>query len=101
MDLNEFLKWLLSSGGIIIALSWICERWAWFKALASEKKEWLFFGLTAVVWAATYAIVTYVPVAVLATISPWFLGISGLFLSIVVGKLFHQVDKAGKSNPQG
>lgn len=97
MDMNEFLKWLLSSGGIIIALSWICERWTWFKAQSSQKKEWLFFGLTAVVWAVTYAIVTYVPVAVIDAISPWFLGISGLFVSVIIGKLFHETDKLGKT----
>ena len=99
MEINEFLKWLLGSGGVVIAVSWICERWAWFKALASNKKEWIFFGITAAIWAATYAVVTYVPATVLAAIAPWFMGVSGLFVTVIVGKLFHQADKAGK--PQG
>jgi hypothetical protein len=96
MGINEVLQWLLGSGGVVIAVSWICERWAWFQAKASNVKEWLFFGFTAIVWAGAYAVVTYVPQTILAVIQPWFLGISGLFVVVIVGKLFHQADKVGR-----
>lgn len=96
MGINEVLQWLLGSGGVVIAVSWIVERWAWFQAKAANVKEWLFFGFTAIVWVAAYLVVTYVPATVIAAIQPYFLGVSGLFITVVVGKLFHQADKLGR-----
>lgn len=93
MELNEFLQWLLTSGGIIIAVSWMVERMAWFQLLNSDKKEWSFFGMTAVVWVLSYLTVNFVPAGVLEAISPYFAGVSGLFITVVVGKLFHKADK--------
>jgi hypothetical protein len=93
MGLSEFLQWLVGSGGAVIAASWIFERIPWFQAKTSEFKEWFFFGVVSVFWAGAYAVVTYVPANVIAAIQPWFLGVSTLFLVVVVGKLFHKIDK--------
>ena len=93
MGINEFFQWLVSSGGTVIVASWILERVAWFQTKTADFKEWFFFGATSVIWAAAYAVVTYVPQEVLTAIQPWFLGISGLFVVSVVGKLFHKADK--------
>ena len=94
MGINELLQWLVGSGGTVIAASWILERIAWFQTKSAQFKEWFFFGVVSALWAASYAVVTYVPQTVLAAIQPWFLGISGLFVVVVVGKLFHKADKA-------
>lgn len=94
MGLSEFLQWLVGSGGAIIAASWILERIPWFQAKTAEFKEWFFFAVTAVLWAGAYSVVTYVPQSVIAAVQPWFLGISGLFAAVVIGKLFHKADKA-------
>ncbi len=94
MGVNEFLQWLLGSGGTVIAASWILERIPWFQAKTAEFKEWFFFGVVSVIWALAYAITTYVPTTIITAIQPWFLGISGLFVVVVVGKLFHKADKA-------
>lgn len=93
MDINEFLQWLVGSGGTIIIASWIFERIPWFQSKTVQFKEWFFFGVVSVLWAGSYAVITYVPQAILTTLQPWFLGISSLFVAVVVGKLFHKVDK--------
>jgi hypothetical protein len=93
MGLKEFLQWLIGSGGSVIALSWLFERWSWFQSKASNFKEWFFFGVVSAVWCAAYAVVNYVPAGVIEAIQPWFLGVSGLFVVVVVGRLFHKADK--------
>ncbi len=94
MDIKEFLQWLVGSGGAVMAASWIFERVAWFQEKTAEFKEWFFFGAVSVIWALAYTVVTYVPQEVLTAIQPWFLGVSGLFVVVVIGKLFHKADKA-------
>jgi hypothetical protein len=96
MNLNDFLIWLVGSGGAVIAASWIFERIPWFVAKTADFKEWFFFGVVSIIWAGAYAVLTYVPADIIAAIQPWFLGISGLFVTVVVGKIFHKADKIDK-----
>ena len=75
MEINEFLQWVVGSGGAVIIGSWIAERVPWFQMLPAEKKEYSFFGFVSLIWVAVY------------------LGISGLFVVVILGKLFHKADK--------
>jgi hypothetical protein len=84
----------LSTGGTIAAASWILERIAWFQKQTADAKEWLFFGIAAVLNVGAYLALTYVPTTIIDQITPYFLILSGLFITVVVGKMFHQVDKA-------
>jgi hypothetical protein len=93
MDINQFLQWLLGSGGSIIAASWILERIGKFQAQTPDIKEWIFFGLSAIFSVGSYLVITFVPAEIIAAIGPYFLIVSGLFVTIVVGKMFHSVDK--------
>ena len=93
MSVTDFLSWLLASGGSVSAASWILERMAWFQAKAPDVKEWIFFGVSSVISVVAYLVVNYVPVEVLNAIAPYFLMISGIFISVIIGKMFHKVDK--------
>ena len=93
MEINEFLQWLLASGGVTIVGSWIAERIPQFQVLEAKVKEMVFFGFVSVIWVAAYLVLNYVPQEVIEAIAPYFLGVSGLFVSIVVGKMFHRIDK--------
>ena len=95
MSIQEFLKWLVASGGAVIGASWILERIPWFTSKPANFKEWFFFGVVSVIWVLAYIVTTYVSPAILEALSPYFLGISGLFIAIVVGKMFHKADKIG------
>ena len=93
MDVMEFLKWLFGSAGSIMAASWVLERIPWFQAQVSDVKEWLFFALSAVFSISSYLVITYVPVATLNMIAPYFTIVSGLFFTIIISKMFHSIDK--------
>jgi hypothetical protein len=97
MSVNEFLQWLLGSGGAIIASSWILERVKWFQNQASDVKEWVFFGLASVFSVGAYLVVTYVSPNILNMIAPYFLIVGGVFLTVIIGKKFHETDKANKA----
>ena len=95
MDIQAFLKWLLASGGSVSAASWILERIPWFQGLTPDGKEWTFFGVASGISVASYLVTTYVPTDVLSAIAPYFLLVSGVFITTIVGKMFHKVDKKG------
>jgi hypothetical protein len=93
MELKEFLVWLASGGGGIIAASWLLERWTWFQAKASEIKELILWGCATILSIGGYALASYLPEATIDAIAPYFFIVSSVFLTVVIGKLFHRVDK--------
>jgi hypothetical protein len=93
MELKEFLVWLASGGGGIIAASWLLERWVWFQAKTSEIKELILWGSSTVLAVGSYALVNYLPEATLLAIAPYFYIVSGVFITVVIGKTFHKIDK--------
>ena len=101
MTIDAFLSWFLTSGGSIITASWILERVAWFKLQSPDVKEYLFFGLSAVLSVLAYVVVTFVPAEILAQIAPYFVIISGTFVTVIVGKRFHETDKNNSASIKG
>lgn len=98
MTLTDFLIWLVG-GGSIIGISWVFERIAWYQSLTSNAKQWVFFGACTVVSVAAYAVQTYVPVASLETLAPWFQIVAGLFIALFLGNQFHEKDKDASKTP--
>jgi len=96
LDIKAFLQWLVGGGGSILAVSWLLERMAWFQALNSDRKDYTIFGFAVIVGCGALAVVTYVPAAVLAAISPFFLVVSTIFVTVFIAKVFHQADKISK-----
>jgi hypothetical protein len=93
MTINEFLQWLFASGGAIMAASWIMERIPKFHDLVAEVKEMILFASSSVISVSAYLIFTYVSPEILAAIAPYFTIIGGLFVTIIIGKIFHKIDK--------
>lgn len=91
--MNEFFSWILLSGGSISVVSFLVERVEKFQMLLPEQKEYVFFGLSAVVAVGAYLVMNFVPVEILALVDPYFKIVAGLFSTIIVSKMFHSADK--------
>lgn len=93
MEFKDFLVWILNSGGAVIVMSWLCERWVWFQAKASDTKQMIFFILSAVLALSAYVILNYVPAAALSAVAPFWSILQGLFVTIFLGQMFHKASK--------
>lgn len=92
-DLATFLKWLMGGPGSIMAVSWLLERMKWFQALPPDGKDWTIFTAATLVGGSAYAVVMFVPAAVLTAIAPFFLIVSSIFVLVFIAKAFHRADK--------
>jgi hypothetical protein len=92
MALTDFLVWLVA-GGSLIAVSWLFERFAWFQNVSSAARENIMFVVCAALSCGAYAVQTYVPVATLDLLAPWFGIIAAVFGMIFISKGFHALDK--------
>ena len=93
MNINDFLQWVVGGGGAVIVGSWLAERFPWFQNQLPDKKEWIFFGFTSIIWVAVYLVLNYMPKEFIDMLSPYFMGVSGLFVVVMLGKFFHKIDK--------
>ena len=97
MDLFMWLAWLFQSGGSVLVASWILERIpAYVDLVVAETKKYIFWGLSFLLSALAFALVTYVPREVLESIAPYFGFAYGTFAVIFLGEAFHFFDKEKK-----
>lgn len=89
---TEFISWLIFGGGSILASSFILERLAWFKALASEAKKWVAYGTASGLSIGSYVLITYAPTFVNAA-EPYFMILASIFVAIFLTNSFHKEDK--------
>jgi len=92
MELAEFLVWL-TSGGSIIAVSWLAEKSMWFQGLSKERKEYFIYAASVILSLGAYGVSTYVPAEVLAQIAPIFAILASSFASIFLGRFYHSLKK--------
>lgn len=97
MELKEFLIWLGSSGGNVVIVSWLIERWSWYQSQTKENKDYLFLGFAFLVSVAAFVVLKYVPANILNEMAPYFGMFYVTFSSIFIGKQFHKADKLPKS----
>jgi hypothetical protein len=93
MDLNSFLIFVISAGGNAIAASWILERITWYQAQSPDNKQYIFFGVAALLSVIAYSVLTYASPGVMTFIAPYFQMIGATFYAVFFGKQFHEVDK--------
>ena len=93
MEINDFLVWLMSSGGAIIAFSWIVEWVPGWQLLQSHLQELYSFLGSAVVALVAWAVLAFVPADILAAAAQPFAMVAGIFLLIYVKDSFHNVTK--------
>lgn len=92
MDLEQFLRWLVASGGSIMAVSWLLERLAWFQTLTPDHKDYTIFGASVVVGCGALAAINYIPESAVVAVAPYFLVVASIFTTVFVAKSFHRVD---------
>lgn len=96
MNLQDFLVWL-STGGALIAASWLLGQIPGYDALSEKLRQWIFFGLSLVFAGGAVAINTYVSADVLAKIAPWFLIVAFVFSAIFIQKAYMKLVEVAKS----
>ena len=87
MNLQDFLVWL-STGGALIAASWLLGQIPGYDTLTEKVRQWIFFGLSLIFAGGAVAITTYVSADMLAKIAPWFLIVAFVFSSIFIQKAY-------------
>jgi len=93
MNLNDFLNFLIYSGGSVAVMSFIAERWAWFQSLVSEKKQLYSFIGSASIAIVSYAFLTYAPAGFIEAMTPYFTILASVFGVYYLGQAFHAEDK--------
>lgn len=97
MNINEFLIYLAGGGGIVVA-SWLLERSKSFQTNTPQVRQYIFFGVSTVISIIAWAVATYVPVEVIASLTPIFTIVAANFAYIFIGQAFHKTDEVeGKS----
>ena len=92
MSFEQFLQWLIYGGGSVMAVSWILERIAAFKELASNVKQIVTFVLTALLSIGAYMLVQFAP-DFIAMASPYFSIIAVVFSMVFLKDAFHRATK--------
>jgi hypothetical protein len=90
---NEFFTWLVGSGGVIVVVSWLAERWAWYQAQTPDLKKILFIILVVLIGSGVQALQLYVPAATWALIDPWFVRVTGLIVLAAGAEGYHKLTK--------
>ena len=93
MSLTDFLLWAGSAAGAGAIANFLLARMAWYVNLSSDQKQWTFFGICAFLSTSAYAVITYVPSAVLSQIAPFFAIIASAFVTTFVGQAFNRLDR--------
>lgn len=94
LSLVGVLNFLITAGGAAIVASWILERFPAYKNMpSSDGKRWIYFGVCVFLALGSFAVITFVPAAVLAVIAPWFIVVAAIFVNVWVGESFHKNDK--------
>lgn len=92
-DLPGFLNWIVYSGGALLCISWLLEKWKWFQGLTDKAKKVLNFTLSGLLAAGFYAILIYVPPDTLVAIDPFFKIILGFIVAYGAQQAYHQLTK--------
>ena len=101
MDLHTALIWLLNSGGAAIVASFVLERIAAYDSLAAEVKKNIFIAVSVAISLIAYCVLTYVPVATLDQIAPFFMVIYAAVVAAVSGTAFHNEIDVKKDPAKG
>ena len=91
MTLTDFLTYL-TTGGSVIALSWIMENIAWFQSITSDQRRYIQFIGSLALGIVAKLILQYVPADTLSLIAPYFEIAALLFGAVFVNQLAHKVN---------
>ncbi len=92
-SLQDLLIWVIYSGGAILFASWLLDKFPSFALLPPTTKKLINQALSVVLALASYAVVTYVPVAVFEALNPWFLVAAGTIIIYSGQQAVHSLTK--------
>ena len=93
MELTEFMTWLGSGVGALMAFSFLAELSpAWQNLPAKNKRFWSKLGAVVIALLA-FLVLNFVPVETIALIDPYFKVIVGVLVMDAGAQGFHQVSK--------
>ena len=96
ITLTVFIAWLITAGGASAAFAFLAERLDIFQKLDSKAKSWVTLGCTLVISLSAFAVMTYVPAAILDQIAPWFQIAGAVFASWLASQAAHKIDPLRK-----
>jgi hypothetical protein len=92
-SLSNFLLWMVT-GGSVIAVSWLCERWKWFQAQTPDNKKYIQYGASALLGIAALLVQNYVTTAILELMQPYFAVLAAVFGMLFLNQAAHVNDPA-------
>ena len=93
---TDFLVWLVG-GGCIIAASWVLGLFPGYVALVEKVKNFVLFGVSAVIGSGALAITQFVPADTLAKIAPYFLIVALAFTAVFINKAYTTLKAVGQT----
>jgi len=88
LTLSGILVWLMT-GGCVIAISWLAERFNWFGALSTAKKKLIQWGGSTGLGLGAWAILKFVPPETLTMLEDPFKIVVGSFVVIFLNQAYH------------
>lgn len=96
--ITDYLNWIAYSGGALLLVSWLLDRWKKFQAIQNKNLKWAInFGLSIALAAIVQLLLTYVPQAIWDWLDPWFKIVIGFFGFYTLQQLIHKVTKTSES----
>jgi uncharacterized membrane-anchored protein len=92
-NLNGLVSWVIWSGGALLIASWILDKIPAFVALSSEWKKYINMAVSVVLALGAYAIITYVPTSVFASLDPWVKIVAGVIALYSGQQVVHAANK--------
>ena len=94
MELSQFLIYVASGGGAAALVSFAGERLPWFQRQTPRAKSYLMLGASVVTALGSWAVMTYVPAAVLAQVRVPFQVVAGVVSAWLANQFAHNNDPA-------
>ncbi len=100
-SLSSFLLWIATGGGAAGIVSWLCERWGWYKAQAPERKSWMMLLMTAGAAIGAKLLVDFLPPNIIEAAAPYVAILVSIVGAWATSQGFHKIEKnaAEKTKP--
>jgi len=93
MTLDNFLLWIVNSGGGAAVVSYVLEKLTWYQNQKPENKQYIFFGFTILITILGYLGITYIPAEYIKMATPYFAMVYTSFTALFLGTKFHTETK--------
>jgi len=92
-DLGSYLNWIVYSGGALLIVSWVLDRFPGFSILQPRTKLLINLGVSVVLACGCYAAIIYVPGDIMKMLDPWFKIVAGIVAVYTGQQAAHKLTK--------